>query len=63
MWIIKDGLQTAVINTTTGEIHGSFAADGSEAFKVIVGALGEWYKVDREEYAGENITKVKDEAI
>ena len=62
MWIIKDGVHTAVLNTVTGEVHGSWIPENNEAFDAVVGALREWYSVDRESYGGENIEKVKDEA-
>lgn len=61
MWIVKDGLRTAVLNTETGEVHGSWTPENSEAFDAVVGALAEWYSVDRESYDGENIKKVADE--
>lgn len=61
MWIIKDGVRTAVLNTETGEVHGNWIPENNEAFDAVVGALGEWYAVDRESYGGENITKVSNE--
>ena len=61
MWIVKDQLRTAVINTETGEVHGNMSPGNNESFDVIVGALREWYVVDKKEYNGENIVKVKDE--
>jgi len=50
MWIVKD--------TTTGDIHGN-NIEGNEAFNAVVGALKEWYAVDREAYGHENIKKIK----
>lgn len=62
MWIVKDSIRTVVIDTETGIIHGNAdAAENSEAFDAIVGALREWYATDRESYGGENIVKIKDE--
>jgi len=60
MWIVKDSVQTAVIDTSSGEVHGNFTG-GSDVFAAVVGALQEWYAVDRESYDGENIEKVKAE--
>jgi hypothetical protein len=43
-------------------IHGNAnTIENSEAFDAIVGALREWYVMDRESYGGENIIKIKDE--
>jgi len=62
MWIVKDSIRTVVIDTETGELHGdSTTVENNEAFDAIVGALREWYSVDRESYGGENIEKVKAE--
>lgn len=62
MWIVKDSLRTVVIDAETGETHGNLNLENDEAFNAVVGALGEWYKVDRESYGGENIEKVKTNA-
>jgi hypothetical protein len=61
MWIVKDALKTAVIDTETGIINGNQVVESSEAFDAVVNALQEWYNVDRESYGGENIVKVKKE--
>jgi hypothetical protein len=62
MWIVKDSIRTVVIDTETGMIHGNAnTIENSEAFDAIVGALREWYVMDRESYGGENIIKIKDE--
>ena len=61
MWIVKDSIRTAVIDTATGEIHGNSSLENDEAFNAVVSALKEWYEVDRESYDGENIEKVKAE--
>lgn len=58
MWIVKDSLSTVVIDATTGDIHGN-NIEGNEAFNAVVGALKEWYAVDREAYGHENIRKIK----
>ena len=61
MWIVKDGVRTAVINTATGEVHGNWLPENNEAFDAVVGALGEWYTLDRKSYDNENIDKIKKE--
>lgn len=61
MWIIKDGVRTAVLNTSTGEIHGNWLPENNESFDAVVGALSEWYSTDRESYGSENIAKIKAE--
>jgi len=61
MWIVKDALRTAVVDTETGVVHGNWAVESNEAFEAVVGALQEWYATDRESYGGENTAKVKEE--
>lgn len=61
IWVVKVPGMFAVIDSETGEIGGTYKKGVSHAFDAVVGALSEWYLVDKHDYSGENILKVKSE--
>lgn len=64
-WHVRSDAEVATVEADTGRIYRAIQADGipSEVFEAVVGALSEWYKVDRSDFDGLNIAKVKTELL
>jgi hypothetical protein len=64
-WHVRSTDEVATIDADTGYTHRAISSEGipSEVFQAVVGALSEWYKVDRRDFDGLNIAKVKRELM
>jgi hypothetical protein len=58
-WCVRGGGAVAMVDADTGEV--AQRGEAGEAFTALVGALREWYKLDRADYYGLNAMKVRAE--
>jgi len=60
IWIIKSNDYLVIYNCESGKISGNWKEGVFAPIDAVIGALIEWYEIDKVSYGGENIKKVKD---
>jgi len=59
IWIIQSNEYMVIYNCESGKISGNWKEGTFAPIDAIIGALTEWYEIDKVSYGGENIKKVK----